>query len=300
MAENFSPHEKGLSEKVAFLSRAPFVLSSSGQTTPAATPTPATTPSGRPKLDANFSTRFESEKNAFLASVGVNVANPNKHHLAIWSPVMNLKAATLIDEATDEANRWIDLTLPQLPATSSPTALSLGACLDAALSTHFKTATTAEKITAISSIKDFLTKVKNNPYGINSRKVTYKAGGGWCNTGKMGYTNQTVKTETHLCPDLWPEVFREYPLVTTAAGTLIHEALHRVAWWQFAELTAFGLVTVSGTDIAEGDAGYSALSFGDSLNNADSYAAFARDAANCASAGTSPTPLPSPGATPNP
>ena len=295
MGGKFSPSENGLAEKVTFLSKAPFVLNTGGQAIPSAAPGPAPAPGGQPKLDPNFSTEFEREKAAFFSKIGVNVANPTQQHKASWGSSLSLKAATLISEATLEANRWIDLTLPQLPTTGSSGTLNLSPCIDTALLTHFKTGTNAEKIKAIVSIKDFLNKVKSNQYGINSGKVTYVAGGFLCGSGDMGYTGQNVKTETHLCPDLWAEVFQEYPQVTTAARTLIHEGLHRVAWWQFGVIAG-----IWGTDIPEGEPGYTTISFAKSLENADSYAAFARDAANCAAAMTSATPAPSVGGTPSP
>ncbi|MEE9287486.1 MAG: hypothetical protein V3W33_05375 [Gammaproteobacteria bacterium] len=267
---------------------------------------------GEPSLDAEFTIKFDAAKRTYLQQrqddLGTSPNSTDGHSAG----VEKLSAHELIDEATAEANRWIDKAL----AVTSPNE-TLSMCIDSInkhrsgtthyeaiwecaewlyknqpvttpreassecaeelLQKHFKAITTADMTVANYWVHNQLPLIKTHRYGINSNDVTYTYGGFFCLDDKPAYTAKSGTSNTHLCDYLFKEyVFPDYPSdVDALAHTLIHESLHRVPP---AQKRLLGWPFERYEAWSEK---YARMSFEESLRNPDSYASFIRDAHRC-------------------
>ena len=302
MAENepIAPGERGLSEKNAFLTGAPYELAKTSTTaTPSATGIPPQVIG--PQLDSTFSQDFEKQKVDHLKAAAVLTATDaatilpllsqtpplvltsalkqsqgklsptsvNSLQVAEWARIVTLDGPQVMHDATAEANRWIDATLLKLP----PSVASASSCMDALLIQHFNATSPSDKKLAASEAVKHLTGVKNDKYGINSTNAVYGIGGYGCTElvfGKSsGYTRKFQSTTTQFCPEVWTDTFSEYPSLNALTRTIIHEALHRLRWWLDKGI------------IDDKPVAYKQLTVAQTTTNPDTYAMFAMEAAKC-------------------
>ncbi|MEE9158838.1 MAG: hypothetical protein V3U60_10685, partial [Gammaproteobacteria bacterium] len=166
---------------------------------------------GEPSLDAEFTAKFDAAKRTYLQQrqdgLGISPNSTDGHSAGIEK----FSARELIDEATAEANRWIDKALAvtssneslspcidwidknqsitthyeaiwecvewinkNQPATTPREASSK--CAEELLQKHFKTITTADMTVANYWVHNQLPLIKTHRYGINSSDVTYTYG----------------------------------------------------------------------------------------------------------------------------
>lgn len=260
----------------------PFLVAQAERPAPSVSsepPSAARVLAKKPKLGPDFSKDFEREKKEFLKEEEKEYLKDGEMPPAvrrqfdrIREAVINLEARDLIDKATQEANRWIDRCLEQLP----PAVPGVSECIKGLLKKHFNAEGEKERNIAIPQIREYLTSVKTHQRGINSAEVTYFCGGARC-FGNPAYTPHLNSSETHLCTTVWRYTFEEYLRqpgdVRTLALTLIHESLHRIYWWQFYKL--------GGREVYADSEKYPHLSLEDHLHAADSFAYLARAAVKC-------------------
>jgi len=239
----------------------------------------------KPALDKDFAKNFEALKAAYVAQVPQQYRVPENLSAArvAAAEAVGQKAAAdaakgladltpqkVIDAATALANAWIDTTLTRIKNAG----FIATTCAKAAYKEHFAAESVDEIKTVNQKIADLLNGLRTDSGGLNSSSVTYECGGScFGNPAETGNFNRSMTT---LCDSLWPDVFEDYlktpPNYEKLALVLIHEGLHRTAWFNFKH--PFGETYVATTE-------YRKLGLSGHLAEADSFAYFAKAIAAC-------------------